>query len=273
MRPPTRPQALWVIALCAFLGACASHPGFGAPRHYAYDNTVSAACRNNSANCPPLAGEAPTPAPGHAVASAGYTVHQVLRALDEDTKARIAEALKRCADDARLEVLLRYDGFFKGVGPSPEECQEEVLDGTGRRMTWAMKLGLEMHEAALRCAESELSKLRPGGFSIEPRYQYDPQTRRTRWIRPDEEQALKESGSYGELFATIKPDVVLHAGDPLRAQAAYDFKFPCVNTDLMPKWREYPEDHPYEGRNQGEIYREALSSEVFRVAPHIGVTP
>jgi hypothetical protein len=184
-----------------------------------------------------------------------------------------AEALKKCADDARLEVLLRYDGYFKGVGPSPDECQEEVLDGTERRITWAMRLGLEMHEVALRCAEVELGKLRPGGFSLEPRYQYDPETRQPRWIRPDEEQALKKSGNGGELLGTLKPDVVLHSGDPLRVQAIYDFKFPCVNTDQMPKWREYPADHPYEGRNQGEIYKEAFSSGVFRVAPHIGVAP
>jgi hypothetical protein len=270
MRPPARLQSRWVIALCAFLGACASHPGFGAPRHYAYDNTVSAACRNNSANCPPLAGEAPTTAPGHAVASAGYTAHQVLRALDEDTQARIAEALKKCAEDARLEVLLRYDGFFKGVGPSPDECKEEVIDRTGRRITWAMKLGLEMHEVALKCAEEVLGKLRPGGFSIEARYQYDPETRQTRWIRPDEEKALRESGNGGELLGSLKPDIVIHAGDPLRVQAVYDFKFPCTNTDRMPKWGQY-DSGPYEGRSQGEVYEEAFAQEAFRVAPHIGV--
>jgi len=266
-------RAPWVIALCAFLGACVGPPGLGTPRRYAFDNSVSAACRNNPANCPAQMAEASTSPSGLAVASTGYTVHQVLRVLDDATKARVAEALKQCADKARLDVLLQYDGYFKGVGPSPDECQEEVLDGTGRRITWAMRLGLEMHEVALRCAEEELGKLRPGGFSIEPRYRYDPETRQKRWIRPDEERALKESGNGAELLGTLKPDIVLHAGDPLRVQALYDFKFPCVNTDQMPRWREYPSEHPYEGRNQGEVYKEAFSSGVFRVAPHIGVVP
>jgi hypothetical protein len=263
----------WALATCLLLGACVSPSGLGTPRVYGFDNSVSAACRTNPANCPSLTGSASTTGPGHAVATAGYTVDRVLRILDDATKASIAEALKQCAEEARAEVLLRYDGHFKSVGPTADERREWVQDARGRRVTWAMRLGLEMHEVALKCAAERLGRLRPGGFNIEPRYRYDVQTRQRRLVSPEEERALEQSGNSGELLGTIKPDIVLHTGDPLQVQVIYDFKFPCVNTDRMPEWREYAPDHPYEGKLQGDLYQEALSAEAFRVAPYIGVMP
>ena len=92
-----------------------------------------------------------------------------------------------------------------------------------------MRLGTEMHEVARQCAEEELNKLRPGGFSLEQRYRYDSRTGRKKLVSTAEEQALKDSGNQGELRGTVKPDVVIHSGDPLDVQAIYDFKFPCVN--------------------------------------------
>lgn len=72
---------------------------------------------------------------------------------------------------------------------------------------------------------------------------------------------------------TIKPDIVIHEGDPLQVLATYDFKFPCVNLDEMPGWRKYPAGSPYEGNYQNQVYQEALSVEPYRVAPYLGVMP
>jgi hypothetical protein len=168
--------------------------------------------------------------------------------------------------------LLRYESQFKGGRPTADECRQWVQDATGRRVTWAMKLGIEMHEVALRCAAEKLGKLRPGGFSIEPRYRYDMQTRQKRLVSPEEERALEQSGNGGELLGSLKPDVVLHAGDPLMVQVIYDFKFPCVDIGRMPDWQDYPPGHPYQGRSQGKMYEEVFSPDVFRVAPHLGIS-
>jgi len=248
-----------------------SNPNFGTPSRYAFDNSVSAACRNNPAGCAELTGTSVAPTPGLTVASAGYTVHQVVQALDNLTRDGIEEALKKCADEARSELLLRYSGNFAGISPTAQECMEWVKDTTGRRVTWAMRLGQEMHEVALKCAEQELSRLRPGGFGIEPRYLFDLATGERRLVSRETERALEESGNGGELKGSIKPDVVIHAGDPLKVQAIYDFKFPCVNTDRVPQWGSYPEDHPYGDFNQGEVYEKALGCRPARVVPRLGV--
>ncbi|MBN1205541.1 MAG: hypothetical protein JXB05_11535 [Myxococcaceae bacterium] len=253
------------------LGACASIQSPGTRSQYAFDNSVAAACRNNPAQCAPLKGAPSATGSGIAVGTAGYAVHKALEVLDNLTKSSIEEALKKCADEARTTVLLRYSGHFKGVGPTAAECREWVQDKSGRRVTWAARLGLEMHEVALECAKEALGKLRPGGFSIEPRYHYDPQTGKKRLISPEEEQALIQSGNSRELRGTLKPDVVLHAGDPLKIQAIYDFKFPCANTTAVPPWTPYGEGHPYQNSDQGTMYEKLLGVEPARVAPWWGI--
>lgn len=264
-------QPVWVLAGCVLLGACAVTPGPDTPSHYSWDTSVSAACRNNPAQCAALTGTPSATGSGHAVATAGYTAHEALRVLDNLTQNSIEEALKKCADEARLAVLLRHSGQFKGASPTAEECREWVKDATGRRITWAQRLGLEMHEAALKCTEERLRELRPGGFSIEPRYRYDPLTGQKKWVSREEERTLEESGNGRELQGTLKPDVVLHAGDPLKVQAVYDYKFPCANTGKVPDWGRYPDDHPYARYDQGRMYKKALGAEPARVTPHWGV--
>jgi hypothetical protein len=232
---------------------------------------VDAACRQNPGQCAALTGQEAATHPGIVVATAGGTIDRLLRVFDEVTQARIDEALKQCADDARSTVLIRYQHRFKGIGPTAEECNEPVKDATGRRVTWAMHLGTEMHKVALKCAEEKLHKLRSGGFSLEPRYRFDLETGDKRVVSPDEEQALEESGNSGELKGTLKPDVVLHAGHPLKVQAIYDFKFPCVNIDEPPPWSSYSKGHPYQRFNQGQMYKQALGVKPARVIPRLGV--
>ncbi len=70
---------------------------------------------------------------------------------------------------------------------------------------------------------------------------------------------------------TIVPDIVLHAGNPAKVQDVYDFKFPCVDPEKKPSWREYPGWHPYQWQSQGEVYEEVLGPKPARVAPRKGV--
>lgn len=261
---------MWWLAGCLLLSACAGAPRSRAPGRYAWDNTVDAACRANAANCG-LAGKEAVKDPWIAVATAGSTVDEALQVLDTAMRERIEEALKECADEARSTVLLRYRQYFKGASPTPEDCMRSAQEVAGQRVNWAVYLGTQMHRVALQCTEERLNELRPSGFSLEPRYGYDRKTGRKRLIRPEEEQALERSGNSGELRGTLKPDVVLHRGDPLDVLAIYDYKFPCVNSDRRPSWNSYPAGHPYSNTSQGEMYEEALGVRPLRVAPRQGI--
>ena len=116
-----------------------------------------------------------------------------------------------------------------------------------------------------------MNKLRPLGFSIEPRYRYDPESGQSTPVSPELEQALLRQGLGSELRGTLVPDVVLHTGNPARVQGVYDFKFPCVNIDAIPEWRTYPDGHPYQRQSQGEIYQKSLRATPARVVPRLGV--
>jgi hypothetical protein len=251
--------------------ACTTPVGAQRGDGYSYDNSVSAACRQNPANCPALLGKEATFEPIRQTGTAVASVAAVLAVLDNEARISIEEALKYCADMARSEVLLHYPTAFKGPAPDASECNQSTVDAQGRSVTWAMRLGTEMHEVARQCAEEELNKLRPGGFSLEQRYRYDMRTRSKRPISAAEERALVASGNQGELKGTLKPDVVIHSGLPLDVQAVYDFKFPCVNLDEAPPWTEYAEGHPYSGNNQGQMYEMAFESPVARIMPRLGV--
>src|SRR5690349_2829825 len=87
-----RPGAgLSLLALVLVLqAACITTTGAPRGDHYGYDNSVSAACRQNPANCAALSGR-----------EAGITVASIggaLRVLDNLTKASIEQALAECAN-------------------------------------------------------------------------------------------------------------------------------------------------------------------------------
>jgi hypothetical protein len=268
-------RQLWgVLTASVLLGACAGTPGRDTTLRLDVPNTVTSTCRQQPASCvnvpgapqlPPLSGAAQT------AASAGMTGQVVLRVLEATEKTLVEQVLTECADMARSDILLRRLG---DRSPTPAECNEVVeRDSRGAPVTRAMLLGREMHQEALQCTEEKLGEVLPDRFSLEPCYRYDAQTGRTTLISSGEKQALLRQGRSCELVGTISPDVVIHTGNPLEAQAVYDFKFPCVNSDRTPQWNTYPPGHPHAGRQQGTVYRDALNTNVSRVVPRLGVIP
>jgi hypothetical protein len=270
-----------LLALCAvlLLTACGT-VSHGTPRQYAQKpghlDTVSNACLKNPANCPPVVGERvsvgrPLKPPLPPVAGLPFlaaAVIQVSHSLDEDLQSRIDEALAECAGAARSAVMIKH--FQRS--PTHKECNEQVGTGSqGEPITRAMQLGVEQHAIALQCAEQRLNELKPGGFSIKPRYHVDPQTGQAKYMPREVLEALLKQGRSAELRGTIEPDIVIHEGQPHRIQDVYDYKFPCVNTSKRSGWREYPEGTPHGGKNQGDVYKKALGGKPARVQPHLGV--
>ncbi|REG27723.1 hypothetical protein ATI61_10958 [Archangium gephyra] len=231
-------------------------------------DSASSACRTQPALCARVAGEETVvPQAAQRLAEFGASVTATAVVLNEANKTAIERKLTECANMAREKVLRQHMG---GRSPTPAECREKKEFG-GRVRTRAMFLGEEMHKVALACAELELSALRPGGFSREPRYRYNTDTRQRELISPEKEEALLEEGCYSELRGTIKPDIVIHAGNPLLPLLVYDFKFPCVSSAQIP-WCKY-KTGPHAGRWQNEVYQEALGVEPREILPWIGVTP
>jgi hypothetical protein len=237
------------------------------------DNTVSAHCRNGGGNCVAIQGEQSIALERvRDAATAGAMAVMTVETLEEEKQRAIEEALARCADLARTNVLLQFKNknYYQGEVPSAEECNQLVKDKKGNRVKLSLLLGTEMHEDALKCAEAGLEKEMPGRFSREPRYLYDRQTGRRRWIPPEEVSALERTGNLGELKGTIVPDIVIHTGDPLQAQAVYDYKFPCGDNERIVGWSRYS-DGPHRGSNQGEVYKEALGPPPARIQPRTGI--
>lgn len=259
----------WLCVLCAVLVGCATGPE---RRSYRLDS-ASSGCRQAPALCTAAAGEEAA-LPGMKavkVVAAGAAVAAEVLKLFEEQRDLLEQALAECADLARSKVLLEQ---FGGRIPTPEQCRAEVeRDAKDRPVTLAMKLGTEMHKVALDCTQARLERVRPGGFSLEPRYLYDPTTKKGRLISRDKEQSLLRDGPLGELKGSLVPDVVIHTGDPGRALAIYDFKFPCANTEDIAKWREYPPDSPHGGLNQEQVYKQVLepANPPLRIQPRYGV--
>jgi hypothetical protein len=164
---------MWVLAVGVLLSGCA-----GAPRRYALD-TVSNTCQQSPVQCAGLYGSEAARArlQVEAAASAGVRLAAAQKVLDEVIRVRIVEVLTECANEARLEVLVRR---MKGRSPTDKECREGVeTNARGESVTRAMKLGEEMHQFARACAEKKLGELIPGRFSLEQRHGYNRQTGET----------------------------------------------------------------------------------------------
>ncbi|MBM7112926.1 hypothetical protein [Archangium primigenium] len=242
------------VLLGAWLTAC-----------YAWDSATSA-CQRTPAYCATLAGEesvVPLVRGGAEVAS----LSAVHRLLSRDTLSHVEEALVACAESANAEVNLQH---FGGQSPSRPQCQEVLhVDPCGVSVTRAMRLGQEKHHLALLCAQEQLGALIPGRFALEPRYRQDPATGRTHLVSEQEARRLLQTGCGEDIKGTLRPDVVLHSGDPLLVQAVYDFKFPCPSTN-EPFWREYIEG-PHQGAHQGAVYARRLQTEAALISPRWGV--
>lgn len=188
-------------------------------------------------------------------------VHAEPDALAPTLKADIQEALVRCAEKARSEVMTRYFGNRR---PTQKECNE-VIGEDG--LTRAQKMGNDYEEAALECIRNDLPLLKRLGehghaLSIKPTYRRSPSTGKVEHIPNTMVGALLRNKQYEQLRGSIVPDVVVHRqGLPNRVQAVYDFKFSCTGNRGI--WRMYDKG-PHTNRTQGEVYRELL-----RVQPEI----
>jgi hypothetical protein len=276
--PPTGVSGRWVGLLIAsvLLSGCGGVQwvGRGARGSYRLDS-ATLGCRQNPALCVQSTESVPraTASVGRtaitAASATGVTTAATLWTLDEALSRRITQEIEKCADAARSAVLLQRN-FDKT--PTPEQCRAQALDSRGnliwdpqgKPMTLARQLGKEMHDLASQCVQARLSAIIPGKFALEPRYRYDRKSKTTTFISPEEEQALLRAGGEN-LKGTLKPDLVLHTGNPLETFAVYDFKFPCA--DLTDKGWPIRDGQIL---SQGELYKEAFRGRIYRVLPWIG---
>ena len=188
--------------------------------------------------------------------------------FQDEHQNRVEQILKECVELANAEVNLRWFG----ANPTKDQCSEQVgVDSKGNPITRAMTLGTEKHKVAFRCIQERLPSIWPGGFSLEQRYRYDKESNKTTLVSEKEARMLLRQNRSGELRDTIRPDVVIHSGDPLRVIVVYDLKFQCPGSN-EPQWRDYNEKgHPFSGFSQGNIYGMALTELVALVAPGWGV--
>ncbi|HEX8703525.1 MAG TPA: hypothetical protein VF815_32115 [Myxococcaceae bacterium] len=275
MRDILRPCRLRLfLPLCALLAAC----GFPrtAGRHgggqyaQAMDSATSACLRNPSCYMPPAGEEAVLPWLSRFISAARTSV-AVARLLDAAELARVEQVMKDCANQASFEVNERLLG--KGQRPTRKLCQETFeTDGRGNKVTWAMHLGREKHQAALECVQKELGKTLSDNFSLQPHYRYERKAKKLDLLDPKQVEEWLRDGLFGMLLGSLMPDVVFHAsGDPRRVQAVFDFKFPCPSSNGA-SWYRYPLDHPYYKSTQGDIYREAFGVEPRLISPGFGAT-
>lgn len=185
---------------------------------------------------------------------------------NQDKVVELQESLAECARMAEHRV---NSGHFGNRPPTREECGEELeVDGCAEPITRAMLLGRQKHNLALACAHDVLTRLWPAPFSIEQRYRYYQHSRILQTISREKEQQLIKQRCTEDLWGSIKPDIVLHSDyNLLQAAIIIDLKFPCPPSN-RPQWTKYGPKSAYPGSNQGEIYKEALDGEVFRLTPN-----
>lgn len=190
--------------------------------------------------------------------------------LEAADLAEIAQVLNDCANQASHDVNERLLG--QGQRPSRQLCQETFkTELGGRKVTWAMYLGREKHQAAMECVQRDLPKHLSDNLSLQPTYRYDKKTKKLDLVDPQQRDEWLRDGLLHKLLGTLIPDVVVHAaGDLLNIQAVFDFKFPCP-ADNQTSWQRYHEDHPFHPSNQKEIYEEAFKVEAVPVRPGFGV--
>jgi len=266
-------RSLLLLTLSPLFGGCAAPrlTGPGVPRHYAQamDSATSACLRNPSCYMVPPGEDAIIPGLARAL-EAVRTVSAVVRLLEAAEVARVEQVLKDCANESSLKVDEQWLG--KGKRPTRQICQQTYeTDARGNKVTWAMHLGREKHRVALECVHRELGEKLAEHVSLQPQYRYHQDPRHLELRDPRQVAEWLRDGLYGMLLGTLIPDVVVHAaGDPLRVQMVFDFKFPCPSSN-SPDWYLYPPNHPYRGSNQGQVYKQAFNLErAIRIAPGYG---
>jgi hypothetical protein len=233
------------------------------------DSATNACLRNPACYAPPH-GESPILPWLSRSIQALRTAAAALRLVDAADLATIEQTLKDCANQASHEVDERLLG--KGQRPTRQRCEETYkIEKGGRKITWAMHLGLEKHRVALECVQQELQMKFPENLSLQPTYRYDKKTKKLEFINPDQVDEWLRDGLFGKLLGTLVPDVVVHAaGNMFDIQAVFDFKFPCPAHNPV-SWHNYHKDHPYHPSNQEEMYQEAFKLDPLPVRPGFGV--
>jgi len=270
-RAALRAVTWWV---CVLLAGC-STTGMGRhARSGRYAQTVDSAtnaCMKNPACYTQVGDNAVLPWLSRA-ASVARTVVATLRFLEAAELAQVEAVLMDCAKQANFEVNERMLG--EGKRPTREWCAKEARrDARTNVVTWAMEMGSAKHEVALECARARLGERFPGNLSVEPRYYPNARTG-LRLLDPDEVRRWLTDGLFHLLAGTLVPDVVIHAqGDPLKAQTAYDFKFPCASQS-EPLWSPYPRGGPHSTQDQGDAYLKLLMLQMkpARVSPAWGIS-
>lgn len=257
-----------LYGLVLVLSACAGVEPQVAPRTcgQALDSETNA-CIRFPAECP--GGQAEVMAARQRLAEAGANVASIaagLCKLSDEQRGQIDAAILDCVKDADFQLNER----LFGGNPTREQCAEVLeRDANGKPVTRAMRLGLEKHDLAMACIQQKLNALRPGGFSLNQRYRLNPLTGKWVPLSRQEVEALLRAGGQG-LVGTIEPDVVIHTGNPFEVLDVYDLKFPCPGTNEA-RWNPYPDGHPYEHLNQGELYEKAFRANPARASPRWGV--
>ncbi len=122
-----------------------------------------------------------------------------------------------CARQAERQVNKR----FGDRAPTRQECGEEVVvDGCVEPIIRAMLLGQKKHAQAMECANDVLEELWPASFSLQQRYRYYANAEVLEAVSKREVALLFAQGCTRELWRTIEPDIVLHAGQELAAVRA-----------------------------------------------------
>ncbi len=271
-----RRTILWhpagLVLTCALLAACASRPQRSGRRDLRLDSETAAKVTHASAIIEGGTSAASTTT-GAVASILGRSVPALLVLLESDNA--LGELEKQLVECARLAERQVNSQFFGNRSPTRQECGEEVfVDGCAAApISRARHLGNLKHDVAFQCAQQVLEQLWPAPFSIDQRYRYYPNAKFLEPVSKEEEARLIAQGCTRELWRTIKPDIVLHKdrSSLLRSVLTLDFKFPCPDTN-EPRWKDYDEDSAYFGRNQGEIYREALGGETRIISPRRGIS-
>jgi len=261
-----------LLFFCALFAACASSPRSSARRELRLDTETASSIRH-AATASGATGSLAPATTGVVVSSLVRLAPFLVTLLEHDNKVNeLGERLEECARQAERQVNARY---FGSRAPTREECSEQLeVDGCGKPITRAMLLGRQKHAVALQCAQEVLEQLWPAPFSIEQRYRYYPNAKFVETVSREEEARLIAQDCTGELWRTIKPDIVLHADrSSLRKSVlTLDFKFPCPNTN-RPQWTRYGDSSAYARYTQLHIYREALGGDALMISPQTGIIP
>jgi hypothetical protein len=182
--------------------------------------------------------------------------------LSEKTLEAVGEALRECAAQVNTSVNQR----LFGGDPTPAQC-DEIVEWTaeGQEITQAMKLGTYKHAEVISCVRERLGRMIPERFLVEQRYRRDPLTLQLELITREQREAWLAARQSQELKGSVVPDVLVHSGNPLKARAIFDLKFPCLH-ETPPKWTVYKEG-PHRLKSQGEVYQRLFEVRPRRVTP------